>query len=121
MAEEAPGPYRDARHQADVQRCCFGDDDRGYCGEPAVEHIYISIANGGPGTMACERHKAWFDTHPCDDRHPVAGPCGLPGTTWIYSTEDYIGWCEFDGFSGLETAIAEAELADHREGVTADA
>lgn len=112
-----PERHQHAGDYVDVQRCAFGDDDRGYCGERAVEHIYVSKLSGF-GTMACEKHKGWFDTHHAHDRHPVVGPCGLPGTIWVYSDADSPGWCEFEGFDGLETAIAEAEITEPAPAMT---
>jgi hypothetical protein len=103
-----PKPYKLASEHVHVQRCAFGDDQHGYCGEPAVEHILVNDADDQ--STACDTHRTWFETNPCKDRHPITGPCALPGTRWIYTTEDSPGWCEFEGISGLETALAEAEL-----------
>lgn len=95
-----------------VQRCAFGDDDRGYCGNPAVEHLWVEVPEipEGAMSMACGQHQ--HDVHwTVRDRHPVDGPCGLPGTTWRYShPTGGPGWCEFDGVDWL--AAADAAIPD---------
>lgn len=90
--------YRFAWDEVITQRCAFGDDARGYCGERAEIHVLVK---GDEHTMACTIHKAWFDTHSFEDQHPVVGACALPNTDWVYSNDDGHGWCEVVGFPDL--------------------
>lgn len=107
-----PIHYRDAWQQVSVQRCGFGDDQRGYCGVPAVEHVWV---HADEHTMTCGEHAAWFAAHPPKDHHPVVGTCGLPNTRWLMSSPaGGPGWCDGEDVDWLAALESEAVAVDAR-------
>lgn len=113
--------YAQADSVVTTQRCAFGDDSRGYCGARAVEHVWVEVHGSAVGavTMACAEHSDLVD-HPVRDRHPVCGPCGLPGAVWVYSNPTGgHGWCELDGFDWLAAVEPAAVEPEHEQAAPA--
>lgn len=110
------GPYAHSGDVVSVQRCAFGDDVRGYCGARAVEHLWVEVDSipEGAQSMACAEHQGRVDW-PVRDRHPVDGPCGLPGATWRHShPSGGPGWCELEGIDWLAAAEVASAVPDVR-------
>src|SRR5947209_2750650 len=89
-----------ANELAAVQRCLYGNENS-YCGARAILHIWV----GDAATMSCAAHIDWWDTHLCNDKHPIVGACGLPNTIWRYTNADSPGWCEVEGMDPLVLAV----------------
>ncbi|HJR04373.1 MAG TPA: hypothetical protein VKA83_22215 [Methylomirabilota bacterium] len=88
------------------RKCMFGTGYR-LCGRPAVLHVLVN--DRGARTMCCERHAdRWLIQIPYD-KHPLCGECGLPGTTWVLST-DTPGRCVIEGLDLPDLFATEAEL-----------
>jgi hypothetical protein len=70
-------------------RCMFGTAGH-YCGARASIHV---LQKDGSPTLGCTEHAGWWTYHSHEDNHPVRPDCGMPGTYWMHSTPEAVGFC----------------------------